>query len=68
MFFFRVVPTDGRFECRRGREVLATWPTLCEAVDHCRTVAAQHPPSAVYLHDTAGYVQLVARFEAEDPA
>lgn len=65
MFYFRVVTTGGGFECRRGRDVFATFLTAEAALEHCRREAKRHLPSAVYLHDAAGGVQLVAEFTAD---
>lgn len=67
MFYFRVVATAEGFECRRGRDVIDRRATLDEALNICRALAAEHQPSAVYLHNDSGGISLIATFNAEDP-
>jgi hypothetical protein len=58
-WFFRAIETDqGRWECHHGARVFDEHPTLTEALEHLRAIAADQPEAAqVFVHTLDGQVR-----------
>jgi hypothetical protein len=58
-WFFRAIETDeGRWECHHGARVFDEHPTLAEALEHLRGIAADQPEAAqLFVHTLDGQVR-----------
>jgi hypothetical protein len=58
-WFFRAIETDqGRWECHHGARVFDEHPTLAEALDHLRVIAADQQEAAqLFAHTLDGQVR-----------
>jgi hypothetical protein len=59
--WFRVIEVEeGVFACRFGLTEYDRHDTASAAIDHLKTIAADHSPAQVYLHPRDGVTHLVA--------